>query len=221
MDIAGSKIEGNRIAVEVNHFTMFAVFAADQAAIAPAQDPVKLETIFSDITGHWAENSIKQAESDGIVTGYSDGTFKPNHRVTRAEFTVMLAGALHWDGTGGELPFNDQDQIGAWAKRAVALAVQAGIVSGYEDGSFRPDAKITRAEMATMIAKALKLALDEHAQTGFADDKDIPKWAKGAVEGIRKLGIITGRGGNKFVPNDTATRSEAVVIMLGMLERNR
>ncbi|XID90425.1 S-layer homology domain-containing protein [Paenibacillaceae bacterium WGS1546] len=76
-----------------------------------------------------------------------------------------------------------------------------GIVNGYEDGSFRPDAQITRAEMASMIAKALKAPLDANAQTGFADDEDIPKWAKGAVEAIRELGIAGGRGGNQFVPN--------------------
>jgi len=56
------------------------------------------------------------------------------------------------------------------------------------------------------------------ATTGFADDKDIPIWAKSDVEALRKLGIATGRGGNAFVPNDTATRSEAVAILLKMLE---
>jgi hypothetical protein len=96
--------------------------------------------------------------------------------------------------------------------------VQAGIVSGYEDASFRPDARITRAEMATMIAKALQVHLDTVAQTGFADDEDIPEWAKGAVDAIRKLGIVNGRDGNRFVPNDTATRAEAVVMLLRMLE---
>ncbi|WP_221481916.1 S-layer homology domain-containing protein [Cohnella xylanilytica] len=79
------------------------------------------------------------------------------------------------------------------ANQAVALAVKAGIVSGYEDGSFRPDAQIIRAEMISMIAKPLKVSLNSHTTTGFADDENIPRWAKGSVETIRKLGIIDGR----------------------------
>ncbi|MFC4598741.1 InlB B-repeat-containing protein [Cohnella hongkongensis] len=214
VEIAGGKIEGNRISVEVDHLTKFAVFAKDKAAPEPAQP----EIAFSDISGHWAEASIKKAVFNEMITGYPDGTFKPDHPVTRAEFTVMLAGALKLEGTGSALPFQDQDQIGSWAKRAAALAVQAGIVGGYGDGSFRPDARITRAEMASMIARALKVSLDTDAPTGFADDEDIPKWARGAVEAIRQLGIVRGRGDNKFVPNDTATRAEAVAMILSMLE---
>src|SRR5690606_37843546 len=116
------------------------------------------------------------------------------------------------------LVFTDQDKIGAWAKGAVTLAAQVGIVSGYEDGSFRPDAQITRAAMAQMIARALGLSLDAKSTIGFSDAEAIPQWAKGAVEAIRKLGIVSGRGNNNFVPNDTATRAEAVMMLLRMLE---
>ena len=89
---------------------------------------------------------------------------------------------------------------------------------GYGDGSFRPDEPITRAEMAVMIARALKLPIEEVASTGFADDEAIPRWAKGAVKALRELGIVGGRGNNAFVPNATATRAEAVVMLLSMLE---
>ncbi|MFS0627071.1 S-layer homology domain-containing protein, partial [Brevibacillus sp. 179-C8.2 HS] len=57
--------------------------------------------------------------------------------------------------------------------------------------------------------------------TGFADDEVIPQWAKGAVEAIRKLGIVDGRGGNRFVANEIATRAEATVMLLRMLEVNK
>ncbi|MBU5443345.1 chitobiase/beta-hexosaminidase C-terminal domain-containing protein [Paenibacillus sp. MSJ-34] len=173
----------------------------------------------TDIAGHWAESYIKRAAAKGIVSGYPDGTFKPDHPVTRAEFTVMLAGALKLEGQGAALTFTDHEQIGEWARQAVAQAVQAGIVDGYNDGSFRPNAQITRVEMAAMIARALQLQLNANASTGFADDEAIPQWAKGAVEAIRKLGIVDGRGGNRFVPNETATRAEATVILLRLLDR--
>ncbi|GBK60195.1 MAG: S-layer homology domain-containing protein [Paenibacillus macerans] len=56
------------------------------------------------------------------------------------------------------------------------------LVSGYPDGTFKPNDAITRAEMASLIARALKQSDEAGATTGFADDKDIPKWAKGAIE---------------------------------------
>lgn len=124
------------------------------------------------------------------------------------------------EGEGATNTFTDNDQIGGWAKQAVVQAAQASIVGGYADGSFRPNAPITRAEIAAMIARALKLQLNAHTTTGFADDDTIPGWAKGAVEAIRELGLIAGRGGNRFAPNETATRAEATVMLLRMLEHS-
>nr|WP_260981977.1 chitobiase/beta-hexosaminidase C-terminal domain-containing protein [Paenibacillus sp. 32O-W] len=173
---------------------------------------------FTDIAGHWAEGFIKHAAAKGIVCGYPDGTFKPDHPVTRAEFTVMLAGALKLKGEDAALTFTDNEQIGEWAKQAVAQAVESGIIEGYDDGSFRPNNRISRAEMAAMIARALKLQLNADVSTGFADNETIPEWARGAVEAIRELGIVDGRGENRFMPNETATRAEATVMLLRMLE---
>jgi hypothetical protein len=214
----GGIVDGEWITAEVDHFTKFAVMAVGMNKDDGGESPEQPNPPFTDIAGHWGENPIIRAAAQKLVSGYPDGTFKPDNPVTRAEFTVMLVGALKLNGTGAATDFSDQAEIGSWAERAVSLAVQAGIVSGYEDASFRPDARITRAEMATMIAKALKVHLDTVAQTGFADDEDIPEWAKGAVDAIRKLGIVNGRDGNRFVPNDTATRAEAVVMLLRMLE---
>ncbi|MFS0557943.1 MULTISPECIES: chitobiase/beta-hexosaminidase C-terminal domain-containing protein, partial [unclassified Brevibacillus] len=176
---------------------------------------------FSDIAGHWAKNYILRAVEKGFVSGYPDGTFKPNNPVTRAEFTVMLAGALKLKSEGTALTFADNEQIGEWAKQAVAQAVEARIIDGYDDGSFRPNNRITRVEMAAMIARSLTLQTNPGMSTGFADDEVIPQWAKGAVEAIRKLGIVDGRGGNRFVANEIATRAEATVMLLRMLEVNK
>ncbi|MBU5444797.1 fibronectin type III domain-containing protein [Paenibacillus sp. MSJ-34] len=183
--------------------------------------PYEPEVHFIDIAGHWAETNIKRAAAKDMISGYPDGTFKPNHFVTRAEFTVMLTSALQLEEEGATQTFIDQDQIGTWAKQAVAQAVQAGLINGYEDGSFRPNAQITRVEIAVMIARALKLQLKAETATGFADDEAIPQWAKGAVEAIRGIGIVDGRGGNRFVPNEKATRAEAAVILLRMIERGK
>ncbi len=173
---------------------------------------------FADIAGHWAANYIELAATKGIVNGYPDGMFKPNNSITRAEFTIMLIGALKPDITGEALVFNDAEHIGEWAKQSVGQAVGLGIITGYADGNFRPGAQISRAEMAVMIARALQLPTASSTSTDFADDEDIPNWAKGRVEALRERGIITGRNGNRFAANETATRAEAAVMLLRMLE---
>jgi len=209
----GGEVSGNTIRAEVDHFTKFAVFAIDEEASVTDRNAIA----FSDISKHWAEESIKQAVLDGIITGFPDGTFRPDKPVSRAEFTVMLACALELDGSGASLPFTDRAEIGAWAEEAIAHAVRVGIVNGYGDGRFRPNVPITRSEMATMIARALQLPTEAIAQTGFTDDDRIPGWAKSAVESLRKLDIVNGRGDGKYVPNDKVTRAESVVALFRML----
>ncbi|MEK0314889.1 family 10 glycosylhydrolase [Cohnella sp. 56] len=177
-----------------------------------------VEVKFSDIVGHWAEASIKLAAAKGIIGGYADGTFKPKSEVTRAEFAVMLARMLNLPGDGAELAFNDKAAIGSWAKQGIAQAVQAGIVNGYSDGSFRPNAKISRIEMVMMIVNALGFADNSKATTVFADDAEIPAWARAAVAAAVENGLVQGVGGNRFAPNQTATRAESVVILLRALE---
>lgn len=209
----GGEVTGNYISVNVNHFTKFAVFGIGQKPDSEAgtkQQPVS----FSDISGHWAEASIKKAVSAGMVSGYPDGTFQPDRTVTRAEFAVMLLNALQLHGDGAPLTFTDKANIGAWAQKSVAQAVEAGIISGYEDGSFGPDREITRSEMAMMAAKALGESGLTETATGFADDKDIPAWAKGSVAAMKKLGFIEGKDGNQFAPGNKTTRAEAVTVLL-------
>lgn len=172
---------------------------------------------FYDIYEDWAEPAIERAARQGLVSGYPDGTFKPDKPITRAEFTVLLARALQWNHVGAELAFIDREQIGAWATEAVVQAVQLGVLNGYADGSFRPNAVITRAEMATMIARSLGLQTTA-ATTAFTDDDAIPAWAKGAVEASRLQGIVIGRADNRFEPNAFAHRAEATVMILRMLD---
>jgi uncharacterized repeat protein (TIGR02543 family) len=208
----GGTVSGGRISVEVDHFTKFAVLAVGQSAVEPVAD-------FTDIAGHWAEDNIQRAVKDGIVGGYPDGTFKPGHSVTRAEFAVMLMNALKPSEASAALKFVDEADIPTWAKQAVGQAVEQGILNGYKDGTFRSDEQITRAEMALMIARAVQLTIDDvDAPSGFADDASIPAWAKGAASVLRELGIMTGTGGNRFNSRADVTRAEAVTVLLQMLE---
>ncbi|MFC4306699.1 S-layer homology domain-containing protein [Cohnella boryungensis] len=218
----GGKANGDRITAEVEQFAKFAKFAVFAVERKGEENPggspgANEGTKLSDIAGHWAEASIKEAAAQGIIGGYIDGTFKPKGEVTRAEFAVMLARMLKLQGNGAALGFTDKDNIGAWAKQGIAQVVQAGIVKGYGDGSFKPNEKISRAEMVTMIANALGIAKSTSTATGFADDSEIPAWAKAAVAATQENNIVQGVNGNKFAPTQTATRAEAAVVLLKAL----
>ncbi|MNZ65449.1 Endo-1,4-beta-xylanase A precursor [compost metagenome] len=71
-----------------------------------------------------------------------------------------------------------------------------------------------------MIARALKVTSETKGSTSFADDKDIPEWAKGAVEAIKQLGLIKGQGNNIFAPHASATRAETVTVLQSLLALN-
>ncbi|PQP84142.1 hypothetical protein C0Q44_05975 [Paenibacillus sp. PCH8] len=204
----GGKANGNTITAAVDRLAKFAVLIVDKQP----------DIAFSDIAGHWAEEQIYQAVDQGIVTGYSDKSFRANAKITRAEFTVMLMNALKPAGDGQALSFSDNDSIGVWAQRAVAQSVAAEIVTGYNDSTFRPTANITRSEMAAMIARVYGSGLATVDSTDFADDNDIPTWAKPAIQAVKEAGITQGIGNNLFAPHATASRAEAITMILNLLK---
>ena len=100
----------------------------------------------------WYNNAISTLSNAGIVTGYNDGTFRPDQPITRGEMAKIIAGFANL--SKGTKTFTDLD--GHWSKRYVELAAGNGWISGYPDGSFQPDKKITRAETVTMINRVLE-----------------------------------------------------------------
>ncbi|MGG1632975.1 cadherin-like beta sandwich domain-containing protein [Paenibacillus sp. NRS-1760] len=177
---------------------------------------------FNDISGSWAEPIIQSAVQQGWISGYPDGTFRPNEKVSRQDFIVMLVKALGWSGPaqGSEPSFSDGEQIAPYAANAIALGYQHGLFIGYVDGSLQPKGVINRQELAVIAMRALgepeggALA----PETGFADDRLISNWAKYAVKTAKDRGILKGRGKNLFVPAESATRAEVVAIIQYILD---
>ena len=186
--------------------TKKAISMALAAAMAFSQ--VQVFAASSDIKGHWAESTITSWQDKALISGYTDGTFKPDNSITRAEFASMVNKALGLTEKG-EVPFSDV-QSGSWYYDAISIAVKAGYCSGYEDGTFKPDATITRAEAAVMIALAKGLTQNTAAASGFADTANIPAWAKGYVGAVVSAGYMSGRPDGTFDATNTITRAEAV-----------
>ncbi len=187
---------------------------ADSVAFLHKQVRPKL----TDIDGHWAEERIRMAVELGFVSGYGDSAFGPSRPVTRAEFAAMLSRALLLKGSG-DTSFTDNGQIPRWAREAVATAAEAGLIHGYDDGTFRAERLINRAEMTVMIIRALGVQPVAGAEPGFADVANIPNWAKPSVKLAVDQGLMQGRGGNVFSPLEQATRAEAVSLILNLLSK--
>jgi hypothetical protein len=184
--------------------------AADAFITIPTQ--IKL----TDIGGHWAETSIQQAVNLGFAAGYADGTFKPQREVTRAEFTVMLVKALGMEINDAKADFTDT--MPAWAEPYIAIAAQRQIIAGYSDRTFRPNAPISREEIASIAARALNGKTDSLAALGYSDAEQVAAWARPYVAAAHDMGLMQGRGQNLFAPKAATTRAEAVVVILNILQ---
>lgn len=115
-------------------------------------------------TSDWYYSIVSQMVGSGYLTGYADGSFRGNNNVTRAEFVTML---VRLSGAhGGWCSFTDVS-ASHWAYDAISTAAANGWIAGYEDGTFRPDQAITRAEAMTIINRALDRGVDE---TSWLDD---------------------------------------------------
>ncbi|OMD65195.1 hypothetical protein BSK48_23760 [Paenibacillus odorifer] len=184
----------------------------------PTATPV-VKPSLTDTGSHWAAAAIEKAVAGGFVSGYPDNTFRPNQKVNRVEFITMLARALQLPDSGSTSSFKDSAKIPAWAKSFVAQAVALQIISGYDDGTFRPTQELTRTELAVMVVRALGITVDPKATLTFNDAKDVPAWAVPYIAAAAEAGIVNGIGQNRFAPNQVASRAEAVTIILNLLEK--
>lgn len=194
-----------------------AATAAPSAAPAGSGSSPSANPVLSDVGSHWAASAIQKAVAAGFVNGYADNTFRPNREVNRAEFITMLVRALKLPDSGAGA-FKDMNDIPAWARAYAAQAAAAGIVSGYADGTFRPEQKLTRSELTVMIVRSLGVTVDLQAKLNFADAGDIPKWAAPYIAAAVEKDLISGIGQNRFAPNQIATRAEAVTLIVNLLE---
>lgn len=181
---------------------------------------------FSDISTHWAKSEIEFLAARQIVrgNGIESGTFSPDDRVTRAEFVAMLVRALGVDvGETGNNAFSDVDS-NAWYYDPIMKASSTGLVNGYGNGRFAPDASITREEIASLSVRALKYmkmqldTADSNVLSVFTDKSSISGWAAGNAAIAVKAGIIKGMPGSLLAPGSMTTRAESAVILKRLLD---
>lgn len=173
---------------------------------------------FNDIANvqAWAGRQIQVVAAKGAIEGVGNSKFAPKTNVTRAEFAKMLVRALNLENSTATENFSDVSST-AWYAPYVAVAAEKGIIQGRTSTTFDPTATITRAEMATLISRALKLThpdakTDASALNKFTDAAKINATLKDGVAFAASNNLVIGNAG-KFNPSNTATRAEAAVII--------
>lgn len=166
---------------------------------------------FSDTDIPWMKSSIDSMVSIGAVTGYPDGKFRPDLRISREEFVTMVNKAFKLTATDESVDFTDVPSS-LWSHSQIAAAKKAGYVSGYPDNTFRPSSLVTRAEAAAMLGKLLDLKA-ENPSKSFTDAVTVPHWSRTSVNGLTAKGIMNGYADRTFGPAKYMTRAEAAVML--------
>ena len=190
-----------------------------RAAIASAEYiVVKSEVSTDEINKSLAElqKSIELIRLP-YMSGISSDKFAPNEKITRAEAASVLKRLIDDKAkANGESSFSDLKE-GQWFYDNIVFIEKRGLISGYEDGTFKPNEPMTRAQFASMMANYLKLNVGKHP----IDFKDVKEnyWASEAINALSSHGIMVGKSKNEFKPNDKITRAEAATIFNKILDR--
>lgn len=161
---------------------------------------------------------LNRTDHLAFLSGYANGTFEPDRNMTRAEVTTMFARLLTEKMTADQTYSNTFSDVAKshWAANYIGYMQQFGIITGYADGSFRPDASVTRAEFAAIASRFERLT------EGTKSFSDVPgsHWAAKYINFAATRGWVNGYADGTFRPNNSITRAEVAAVTCRLLERN-
>jgi len=161
--------------------------------------------------GSWDDGPVQYLASLGVISGYPDGTFRPDQLVTRAQFAKILVGAMGWQIVSPQSGHFRDVTPGSWAYGYIETAVAHGVISGYPDGTFRPVAYVTRAELAKMVSVARSWFMDSPYDGSFTDASP-GDWFYQYAMMMHSAGVMDGYSDGTFRPNAPATRAQVAKI---------
>lgn len=169
-----------------------------------------------DIQGHWAQEEIAYVVNNGIQIPFGNATFSPKDEITRAEFTSLVVQALQYESDGASNQVFADVPLDLWYSPDIQIAFEEGIIHGDENGLFRPDDLITRAEIATIIHRTFSDLDLIRPKVSFRDVGQ-KHWAYDSISFASQAGIVVGHLDFTFKPIQPATRAEAFVMISRIL----
>ena len=204
---------------DLNKAITIKVTSEDEATTNVYTLKANVSAQFTDVNpGDWYYDNVMRAVELGILSGKGNGTFAPSESITRRDFAIMLAQALgHSNSEPASSPFVDvaDDDYGV---SSIAYLYEKNIAAGDNEGKFNPNAKITRQEAATLLAKAF--GATGTSSELYNDDAAIASWAKSFVYACKEAGLMKGDAGTgNFRPTSTITRAEAASAMVNAVDK--
>ena len=183
--------------------------AVAAALVASMATVPALAADFKDTDNHWAKDAINRWSDYGVVKG-SNGEFRPDSAMTRAEFAQVIANLLHLPDASSSVSFNDVADTD-WFASAIKSCAAAGILKG--DGTnANPTAAITREEAMVMLGRALGVA-EETGSLNYSDANQVASWAEGFVKAMTDKGYVHGVGANTLAPKNNINRASLMTIV--------
>ena len=201
--------------VPKGEFSWVAFLVVDVNGNFAITNPYWIANTFSDVDlESWYAAAVTNVQQAGLIEGYGDNTFRPEGDITRAEFASIMYKLManENDEAAEASSFTDVSDK-HWAKEAIDYLAAKGIVNGYPDGTFRPDAKITRAEIAQIFYNAF--GWSEFVK--HFDDVQPGVWYYDAVTALATVGLVNGYPDNSFLPNNNARRCEVAQIIYNLI----
>lgn len=178
---------------------------------------IRVTKSFKDLNKHFAQEDAEALATLGIANGMGNDEFAPEQPLTRAQFAKLVVLGLRLEPEQNPtLAFADAGAIPEWARGFVATAVARGLIKGFEDGTFRPDEKVSRAQVAVIAARGLRtkgIEKGTEKSPKFKDEGKIPVWARADVEFTGTAGLIGSFWGEEFDADSPATRGLAAVVV--------
>ncbi|MBQ6999320.1 MAG: S-layer homology domain-containing protein [Clostridia bacterium] len=189
------------------------------SSLLPSETPISIISAFNDMSGHWASPAVSYLAGLRIVSGRGDNKFYPSNQVTRAEYVKMVVEAYGLYDSHATADFIDvtPDQ---WYYQYIASMVKKGYVLGNEEGTFNPNALISRQDMAVILYRVLQgqnlVKVINTLEVMFDDFEDVSPYAQNCVSYMSNMKLINGADG-KYRPHDSSTRAEAAQIIYNAL----
>ncbi|NJO44025.1 MAG: S-layer homology domain-containing protein [Cyanobacteria bacterium CRU_2_1] len=179
--------------------------------------PAQAQTTFSDVSSdYWANRFIQELASRGVISGFPDGTFRPNDPVTRAQFAAMVRQAFRHSAIRDSVSFTDVSSD-YWAAAAIREAYTTGFLTGYPDGDFRPDENIPRAQVLVSLSNGLGYGANgsvDEVLRSYSDANAIPDWARSSIAAATEAQIVVNYPNVQTLsPNRPATRAEVAAFI--------
>ncbi|QKS48662.1 S-layer homology domain-containing protein (plasmid) [Paenibacillus cellulosilyticus] len=202
------------------HYKTIAFASTIAGAVLLWAGPASAEARFTDLQySKWAEDSINYMANRGTVAGYGNGQFKPEGRVTRAQAAAFLVRELYPEQQPDTKQTYSDVSTSYPFYREISIAARNGLTGGFPDGTFHPDAPITRAETAALLTRAYELTNGNQSTAGLSDTAT--HWAAEPIRTMSSNGLIGGYSDGTFRPNQSVSRAEFTVFMTRVIRFER